>query len=65
MGYISLIIGLVMVFITLKFDQKLYDPNESMYQNVNKIGIWAFAIIFIVVGIMMMIKDITTYLANN
>jgi heme/copper-type cytochrome/quinol oxidase subunit 2 len=60
MGYISLIIGLVMVFITLKFDRKLYDPNESMYQNVNKIGIWAFAVLLIIVGILSIIKDITS-----
>lgn len=64
MGYISLIIGLAMIYITVKFDKKLYDPNESMYQNVNKIGVWAFAIIFVVVGIMSIIKDIIHYFSE-
>jgi hypothetical protein len=32
-----------------------------MYQNVNKIGIWAFAVLFIIGGIIMIIKIIHFY----
>jgi hypothetical protein len=46
MGFISLIIGLVIIYITVKFDRKLYDPDESMYQNVNKIGVWVFFVFY-------------------
>ncbi len=58
MGYISLIIGLVIIYITVKFDKKLYDPDESMYQNVNKIGVWVFSVFCVIGGIIIIIKDI-------
>jgi hypothetical protein len=61
MGFLSLIIGLAMIYIKLKYGGKLYDPKETMYQNSNKIGTWAFAILFIIIGILSIIRDISHY----
>lgn len=47
MGFISLIIGLIIIYITVKFDRKSYDPDESMYQNINKIDVW-YSVFYVV-----------------
>ncbi len=57
MGFISLIIGISMIYFMLKFKSNQITRDDSMYQNVNKIGIWAFAVLFIIGGIIMIIKD--------
>lgn len=59
MGYISLIMGAAMIYFMLNFKSNRITKDESMYQNINKIGIWTFAVLFIIIGIMIIIKDIT------
>lgn len=65
MGFISLIIGIGMIYFMLKFKSNRITAGDSMYQNVNKIGIWAFAILFIIGGIMMIIRDIILFFNNG
>lgn len=54
-----------MIYFMLKFKSNRITAGDSMYQNVNKIGIWAFAILFIIGGIMMIIRDIILFFNNG
>ncbi|MBV8325499.1 hypothetical protein [Chryseobacterium sp.] len=58
MEFISLLIGAGMIYFMLNFKSNRITRKGSMYQNVNKIAIWAFDFLFIIAGILMICKDI-------
>lgn len=64
MGYISLIIGLAMIYFMLNFKSNQITKNDSLYDTSNKIGIWAFAVLFIITGTMIIIKDIIHFFSK-
>lgn len=66
MGFIFLIIGCFIIYFMLRFKNNKIDMKEdSMYDILNKIGLWVIAIAWLIAGIVVIIKDIIHFLVSN
>ena len=65
MGLFCLIIGVITIYFMLSPKKNAFNSDEGMlYHKINKIGIWIFAIFFIIVGLISVIKDIIHFFSK-
>jgi hypothetical protein len=62
MAVFCLLIGIITIYFMLSPSKNALNSDEGMlYHKINKIGIWIFAIFFVIVGLISIIKNIVHY----